>query len=79
MELKISNPSSLNKYMADPLASMLIPGLRGRSGKRGGVIAPIYYFYYWGVTSNECSYESHYHASLLQFCVEQVMSWVSLR
>ena len=65
--------------MADPLARMLIQGLSGRSRKRGGGIAPIYYFYYWGVTSNECSYESHYHSPLLQFYVEQFMSWVSLR
>ena len=65
--------------MADPLASMLIQGLSGRSGKRGGGIALIYYFYYWGVPSIECSYDSHYHASLLQFRVEQFMSWVSLR
>jgi hypothetical protein len=45
MEEKFTNPSSLYKYMADPLASLRLEGLGG--GAESGEGEPIHCFTKW--------------------------------
>jgi hypothetical protein len=69
MEEKFTNPSSLYKYMADPLASLRLEGLGG--GAESGEGEPIHCFTKWVFWVLMAIWESRYHSRFLQSWYEQ--------